>query len=102
VSTRSAALAAIRRCQEARRRGAVVELDSMLEQTAKLLEHPRLAKFRRLERQLAHLPPGERAAVIRERMGGLSKSAYYRIRALLHSDEQPSRRSRDRPPALPT
>jgi hypothetical protein len=84
LSARSTLLATLGRCREALRRGLAPEVDSMLAQVMQVLEHrprtrERLARLERLERQLAHLPPGERAAAIRERMG-LSKTAYYRLR----------------------
>lgn len=61
----------------------------MLADVMQALEHrpqtlERLAQLRRLERQLSHMPPGKRAAAIRERMG-LSKTAYYRLRAVCAS-----------------
>ena len=81
MSARSAARAMIRRAQDALDRGAVSDLPNMLADIAQALEHPRLNQLRRLERQLAHMAPGERAAAIRERMG-LSKSGYYKLRAM--------------------
>ena len=71
----------IRRAQDALASGEVSELPDMLANIAQVLEHPRLSQLRRLERQLAHMAPGDRAAAIRERMG-LSKSAYYKLRAM--------------------
>lgn len=71
----------IRRAQDALASGAVSDLPDMLANIAQALEHPRLNQLRRLERQLAHMTPGDRAAAIRERMG-LSKSGYYKLRGM--------------------
>jgi hypothetical protein len=84
MTAKRTALAALRQCQDALRRGAVSELPAMLAEVVQALEHrphtrERVAHVERLERQLAHLPAGERAAAIQTRMG-LSKATYYRLR----------------------
>lgn len=87
MSARGKLLASILRCRDAVLRGlAPAEVARILEAEAQSLEHrpltrERLAHLQRLERQLAHLPAGERAAAIRERMG-ISRSGYYKLRAL--------------------
>lgn len=87
VSARNTVRETLSRCRDAVRRGiGGAELDALLAAAVEALEHrqetrERLAKLRRLERQLAHLSPGERAAAIRQRMG-ISRSGYYKLRAL--------------------
>lgn len=54
--------------------------DSEAEASSTPMRDPRLGRLAELEKQLAHMPAGERAAAIRERLG-TSRSSYYRLRA---------------------
>lgn len=45
-----------------------------------------LARLARLEQHLHGMNPGERAAAVRQRMGGMPKSTYYRKRKLVLAD----------------
>jgi hypothetical protein len=99
VSARAAALATLRRCADALRsepatpaeRERILSLHATALAVLEGVEARRssgtsakLERLRTLERQLAHLDPGQRAAAIRERLG-LGRSRYYELRAIVLS-----------------
>lgn len=105
-SSRRVALAALRRCYHALARetplapGDRVQILDVFAAAVRTLEAtaapaPRattralLRRIALLERQLAKMPAGERAAAIRCRLG-LSRSRYYELRKLLHGPEKKS------------